>query len=203
MLISKFKQELPLYLLSIKQAFESDAFTRADRQTLKALFEHGFLYLSVLDHEELCSEAALKSIVTFGKLIEETLSAPVITSEFNFSYLQEPDQEIVGDPVLPDYLRARAETLFRTVVIDLMSIFQLAIFDLSVQLKTTKTMPPEDSLNTQYVIGMAEITAGNFGTIVANVGEFDTNSYLKLQKFFVDATRFAAALKQSRVGTIN
>lgn len=199
--MSKSVDDFVLYLVSIKQAYENGEMSDADCGVLKALFEHGVLYHSLLENETLCNDKTRNSISDFCQLIEEMLPAPEITGDvlLSLELVAGDSNKNKTDSLTPDIL-ARASEAFVEVVIDLMSILQMAILDLSLKLKEANTLSAVDIENTNYVIGMAEITSSNFGAVLNHVGHFENAGYEAMQKFFVDGTRFAASLQQSGLG---
>ena len=189
------KTGLLLCLLSIEQAFEKCFLSDDDLDTLKAMYEHGLLYSCILDNNSLCIENNLIKIGGFLRLVESALPAPDFKECISYSLkLGEnvASQELM---VLPVNLRALSTFIFQEVVLDLMAVYQLAILELSMQMKDAGELSTVDAENSHYVVGMAEITLTNVGALLEQRGDFDHSDYSGLNKFFVDSTRFAFALK--------
>ena len=202
--MSKVTNDFVLYLVSIKQAYENGEISNADSTVVKVLFGHGVLYHSLLENETLCTDEIWKNISAFCQLIEGALPAPEITDNVSLSLklVTRSSKQNTADS-LPLDIRVCADQAFAETVIYLMSIFQMAILDLSLKLKDANSLSAVDIENSKYVIGMAEITSCNFGAVLNQVGYFENADYEAMQKFFVDGIRFAASVRQSGLGVIN
>ncbi|MES2879195.1 MAG: hypothetical protein V4713_12295 [Pseudomonadota bacterium] len=197
---TQFNQGFGLYLLSIKEAFESGAFALDDQETLKALFEQVMLYSALLGHERLCTEDTCHRIAAFGKLLEGALPAPIITDRTVLSYQLGSPAAVQSTAALPPGMRKQADALYGVVMANLMSVFHMAVFDLSLRLHSELAITEADAENAQYVIGMSEIMVKNFETATAQCGKLADRNYESIHKFFVDGTKFAAALQNAGAG---
>jgi hypothetical protein len=202
--MSNITTDLAPYLLALKQAYEFGEMSSADCKAVHVIFAHGLFYQSLLGYEVLHTEKAFAAINTFCNAIEESLPAPEITDKTPLLFLLgtgRPNPNSL-DKLTPD-MQARASQEFAEVVIDLMSIFQTATLELSLSLQNVDALSTVDINNVHYVIGMSEITACNFGTVLQGVEHFDMTGYRAMQELFVNGTQFAAALKQRGLGVIN
>lgn len=198
MSINKYKCDFDLYLLAIKQAFESGAFSKDDCAILMGFFQQGLLYRSILDQEILCAGAVLKGIGEFCTLMESNLPAPDMSGEMKAPLDLIPGTaELPVSQELPPGTMRRADQLFRLVVVDLLAIFQVAILSLSRHLSASKDLTSTEVVNTHYVIGMAELSAVNIGDLMEKGFHFGDSNHEHIQQSLMGLMRFAAALKQS------
>ncbi|MEM8519047.1 hypothetical protein [Janthinobacterium sp. CAN_S7] len=193
------KENYILYLFAIKQAFERNALSVGDSDTLKEIFKHSLLYRAILDVENICDVSVIAKITDFCNLIEDGLPPPEIAvgSVLHLTLVKEYGNLSVLS--LPENIRTRAVELFQAVIIELMGVFQLAILDLVVKQKG-ESLSVADVDNTNYVIGMAEITAINYGKIIGNEYDFGDFNCGKIQKFFTDSVGFAGSLRAEKLG---
>lgn len=89
--------------------------------------------------------------------------------------------------------KAAADTIFKSVAIELMTIFTDAMVDLSVQVQEMDD--PQDKEDAHFSIGMAEVTLSNFGKIISGLAEITPSSREVIEDFFTNTTRFAVAMK--------
>ena len=190
------KSEMMLCLFAIEQACENDDWSDDDLKTLKEMYEQGLLYSCILKNDSLCNEKMLVMVSGFCKLIGDSLLAPDIKNGLAFMLKRKARQ---GDKELMKLgvnMRALASTMYREVMIEFMSIFQIAILNLSLKVKDVGALSVEDTKNVHYVIGMAEITLTNIQSVFERNGAFNQEDYSNINKFFVDSTRFASSLLQ-------
>lgn len=203
MLIDDLRNDFVLYLVAIKQAFEGGKYSNTDGVVLRALFEQGLLYRLILENASLCDDAVLKGIDEFCGLIERDLPPPVLGGAGSLSLT------LIGGgagAAVPDslaLLHGQANLAFKEVVVGLLTIFQLSILDLSVALKSEGQLSAKDVENTNYVIGMAEITSLNLGKIIEKPSGFGDIGFGKVQKFFADVVGFAGSLRASGLGALS
>lgn len=197
------KNELILYLMSIKQGAKECGSNEKKKTFLNALFEHSILYGCILDNDVLCSEVALGHISEFFALVENVLPPPVSNDGIDLSLALHYGVATDSGWKLPEGSLERANAIFSQVVVDLLTILNLATIELSKNLSELGDLSAVDIENTQYVIGMSEITATNFGMVLERCGEFENSSYEKLHAFFSDSTRFTSKLRESGLGFVS
>lgn len=203
MLVDDLRNDFVLYLVAIKQAFEGGKYSDADGVVLRALFLQGLLYRSILENKLLCDDAVLKGIEEFCGLIERDLPPPVLggAESLNLILVGSGAGAAVSDSLV--FLHEQTNLAFKEIVVGLLSIFQLSILDLSVVLKSEGQLSAKDVENTNYVIGMAEITSINLGKIIERPSGFGDVGFGKAQKFFSDVVRFAGSLRASGLGALS
>lgn len=190
-----------LYLIAIKQAFESGKFSNADCLVLSTLFEQGLLYQNILNNGLVCDDDVITKITEFCELIEKVLPAPEVAGDIKLELVKSTNnQPGVLDDLL-DSLSGTAENIFKAVVFDLITVFQCSILDLSVALKTDHSLTKNDVDNLNYVVGMAEITTMNLGSVIKQVETHDGITRI-VRRFFVDAVRFANELRAGGFGLV-
>lgn len=196
---NELKKNFILFLFSIKQAYERSALSDADNVTLRELFKHGMLYRAILENENLDDAGVISKIAAFCKLIEDSLPPPeIVAGDVLHLELMKNKFNLV-ELILPANISEHADELYRAVIVDLMGVFQISILDLAAKLKSD-TLSAGDVDNTNYVIGMAEITAINYGKILSREHDFGEFNCGKIQKFFADSIGFAGSLRAEGLG---
>ncbi len=197
------KDDFVLYMLAIKQAFENQTFSGEDCGLLRSFFLQGAFYEEILGNKAVCDATTLGGISKFCKMIEENLPAPVINGDVSFNMHLKDVGAMVGAAAagsLLTPLQRKSEIIFKAVAVNLMSIFQCAILDLTADLNGGKAMSVVDVENVNYVIGMAQITSQNLGNVIS--AEFE-GDHQKIQKFLTDAVGFAGSLRRSGMGMMS
>lgn len=200
MFINELQQDVTLCLLAIKQAHAGSTLGSADQMALQSMFTHGFLYQSILVYPALCEPGPLANIQHFRSLVQSNLQPPVITGVHDLSLKLSTHGHAPGTESKWAAMNISADKLYRATVVYLASVFQLAIVDLSMRLNMESELSEVDAQDANYVIGMAEITSKNVESLLNTdipAAEFNHSG---IEKFFADATRFGASLRQRGLG---
>ena len=198
-MITEIKNQFPLYLCSIQQTIAGSNPDSADQASLVSSFELGMLLSCILENSPLCNDVFISNVSEFCVFVEQAMLPPDFSDGASFSWDLASHNGKSSDFKLPVESVTQVSKLFKTVLLDLMSGMQMALLDLCVKQKTIADLSALDIENTNYVIGMIEITLMNFGSFIAQGGNtFKTHS--ELHRFFSDTTRFAASLQANRVG---
>lgn len=191
--------DFALYLLAIKQAFEHGRYSDSASAQLSEMFQHGILFFHILENPSLCHPDILATIEQFCALVHVNLPPPQAELEVTFVLELDARGRIIGGSTLPNGLEAASRKLSNTVLVELITVLQVSILELSAELNTELSVSDEDVDGAKYVVGMAEITSANLEATVAT----ETLSSRKAERFFADATRFAAALKDRGFGFVS
>lgn len=200
MQFSDLKEDFILTLVSIKQAYEGPEFSEEDRKTLELMFDHGLIYQSMLKNNEvLCDEKFVKCINAFGDLILQVLPPPEPFYAVDLNLVKIGLPKNIGQDVLVDAQRT-SDNIFKTVVINLMSVFQCSIIDLTAKLETEQALSVVDVENTNYVVGMAQLSTANLSALIEKTDIFGETTRENTCKFLFDTVGFASSLKSSDLG---
>lgn len=190
-----------LILVSIKQAYEGPEFSEEDRNTLSVMFKQGLVYQSMLNNEALCDAKFVKCIGVFGDLIQQVLPPPEPCDFYavdlrlaKIELSNNQDQDVLVDA------KITVDNIFKAIIINLMSVFQCSILDLSAKLVTEGALTAVDVDNTNYVVGMAQITTANLSALIEQTDIFGEATSENTCKFLFDTVGFASSLKSSDLG---
>lgn len=197
----ELKEFFVLVLVAIKQAYESDEFSEDDRKTLVIMFEQGLVYQSMLNHEVLCDEQFVKCIGAFGALVQQVLPPPESCdfSAVSLALVKASLPTGKEHDVLVD-AQVTVDNIFKAILINLMSVFQCSILDLSAKLVTECVLSAVDVDNTNYVVGMAQITTANLSALIEQADISGEATSENTCKFLFDTIGLASSLKLSGLG---
>lgn len=185
-------QEISLYLQAIKNSYESGDHSKTDCQVLAALYLQGGLYRRLMEFPALVDSAAKIAIAKFTKLVREAVEAPVISPDTDLSYGLQRRRQFNGNDALPSEFCESADQAFKEFMAEFLGGIQADILALAVKAKSGSGAAPGDA---DYVIGMAEVTAQNFGALVAPASETEGRNYAEIDRFFSDGCRFVSSVR--------
>lgn len=184
--------DIAICTLAVRDAHESGTYGQEDCRALRSAYVLGRLLEAAHHHAEIFDDTAKTVFSKFFLLVQRGLAAP------NIGELTDATRtlRVQGASTGPDRLDARfqgeCKILSAGLVAHLLTEIQIDMLDLSHRPRSADT----DSDDANYVIGMLEITANNFGALAQAAGEKTSGDFGAVDKFITDSCRFVSAVRR-------
>lgn len=184
--------DIAICTLAVRDAHESGAFGQEDCRALQSAYVLGRLLEAAHLHAEIFDDTAKTVFSKFFKLVQGGLAAP------NIEELTDATRtlRIQGARTGPDRLDARfhgeCKILSAGLVAHLLTEIQIDILDIAQRPRSADS----DSDDANYVVGMLEITANDFGVLAQTAGEKTSGDFGAVDKFITDSCRFVSAVRR-------
>lgn len=194
--------QMDIYLVAIKQAFESGQYSRADSTALRSWFIYAWLYRSLIINGLGEDHGVMAGIDKFKKMIELELQPPDVEGNLT---LELADNVIFKETValnLCEEKKQQADAIYRAVLGKVIFLFQSAIIQITEKMLNNASLTVGGLEDAKYVIGMSEITATNLNRLRLETEDLDQTSFNRVKCFIVDAARFAGKLRSEEFGIV-
>lgn len=185
------EDDLGACVVAIKQAHDGCNFNEEGRRALRSAFILGKFFEVLMSHPELLDQHAKAGIARFVNLVHECLPPPTINDEDDVAFVLRRQGDVGGADALDTRFTKESRIILFGFMAAFVSSLQKDLVDLA--LRAHAAGQTDDS---NYVIGMAEITANNFGTLAETSGDLRERDFDAVERFLVDGCRFTAAVRR-------